>query len=129
MDNYDYSGKTADVDPNITLEEHPVGCGPTSYMAFSNLRNAKHEIEEILIMLNACDDLPQWADQMLAEATDRLSSVKSYILSQKDVQPIQHGSNHHNHETMEAVPMPQAPAHESMDHTAPTVYVEDYGGY
>jgi hypothetical protein len=44
-----------------------------------------HEINEILDMMNMQDDLPQWADQMLAEATDRLSTVKAYILSIKDV--------------------------------------------
>lgn len=129
MDNYDF-GKTAEVDPNITLEEHPVGAGPTSYMAFSNLRNAKHEIDEILVMLNACDDLPQWADQMLAEATDRLMSVKSYILSQKDVQPIQPSHHSHDHSLHQPPPMDPVPyPQDEPEPMMPTVYVEDYSAY
>ena len=85
---YDFTApvkNTAEVHPHVVLQEHPVGEGPVSYMAFGNLKNARHEIDEIMALLNHCDDLPQWADQMLAEATDRLQSVKSYILSIKDI--------------------------------------------
>jgi len=75
----------ADIHPEMVLQEHPVGDGPVSYMAIANLKNAMHEIHEILGLMNMCDDLPQWADQMLAEATDRLQTVKGYILSNKDI--------------------------------------------
>jgi len=91
MDDYDFSNTStkptimAEVRPEVVLQEHPVGDGPVSYMAVANLKNAMHEIHEILHLMNMCDDLPQWADQMLAEATDRLQTVKGYILSNKDV--------------------------------------------
>lgn len=84
MDNYDFR-RTSEVRSDVVIQEHPVGDGPVSYMAYANLKNARHEIDEISAMLNQCDDLPQWVDQMLAEATDRLNTVKSYILSIKDV--------------------------------------------
>jgi hypothetical protein len=85
MEDYDFSMTTSEVRPEVVLKEHPHDGGPVSYMAVGNLKNAMHEINEILDMMNMQDDLPQWADQMLAEATDRLSTVKAYILSIKDV--------------------------------------------
>jgi hypothetical protein len=88
----DYEVKTAYPKKEVTLKEHPVGPGePVSYMAYNNLTNSIHEITEILDLMNHCDDLPQWVDQMISEAADRLHKVKSYILSEKDVQPEHFG--------------------------------------
>ncbi len=72
------------VDPMITLEEHPVE-GVVSYMAVSNLRNAINDAQAILSMMNTCDDFPQWADQALAEASDRLTKIRKYVLGRKSV--------------------------------------------
>ena len=83
---YDFTDNkaTAAVNPMVTIEEHPKD-GPVSYMAFSNIKNAMHDLTELLCMMNECDDLPQWADQSLSEAADRISKVKRFVYGKKDV--------------------------------------------
>lgn len=85
--NYDRSvpSSTAMIDSSVVLQEHPNDGGPVSYMAFSNLKNLKHDLEEIMMMLNYCDDLPQWVDQAISEAADRIHKTKKYIYGRKDV--------------------------------------------
>ena len=84
--NYDRSlpESTAAADPSVTIQEHPVD-GPVSYMAFANLKNMRHDLMELMHLLNHCDDLPQWVAQCIAEAADRLSKAKRYVYSRKDV--------------------------------------------
>lgn len=81
------------IDPAITIEEHP-HTDPVSYMAHSNLVSIKHDVHELEHLLNSCDDLPQWVDQLISEAADRIGKAKRYIMSEKsmgehDVQMIQ----------------------------------------
>ena len=76
------------VDPQITITEHP-GVVPVSYMAHSNLVSILHDVQEIQSMMNDCDDLPQWVDQAIAEAADRMTKAKKYIMAEK--------SNDHDH--------------------------------
>lgn len=73
---------TVYIDPMVTIEEHK-GAVPVSYMAYSNTVNMMHDIMEIMQMMNNCDDLPQWVDQCLAEAADRVAKAKRYIMSEK----------------------------------------------
>ena len=89
MSNYDYRkanhshmAPTVHVDPSVTIEEHP-GVEPVSYMAYSNTVSMMHDIMEIMQMMNTCDDLPQWVDQALSEAADRVGKAKRYIMSEK----------------------------------------------
>ena len=86
---YDYDHSTpeatATVDPSVTLQEHPHDGGPVSYMAFSNLKNMHHDLVELMQMLNMCDELPQWVNQSISEAADRLAKAKRYIYGRKDV--------------------------------------------
>jgi hypothetical protein len=81
---YDFTAPdtAATVNPMVTIQEHPVD-GPVSYMAINNIKNAQRDAEELLLMINMCDDLPQWADQALSEAADRLSKIKRYVYSRK----------------------------------------------
>ena len=73
------------VNPQVTLQEHPHDGGPVSYMAFSNLKNMHHDLCELLEMLNYCDELPQWVNQSISEAADRLAKAKRYVYGRKDV--------------------------------------------
>lgn len=73
---------TVYIDPHVTIEEHH-GVQPVSYMAYSNTVNMLHDLMEIMQMMNNCDDLPQWVDQSLAEAADRVAKSKRYIMSEK----------------------------------------------
>lgn len=84
--NYDFSSEltVAHADPKVVIQEHPVD-GPVSYMAFSNLKNMVHDLCELMIMLNTQDDLPQWVDQSISEAADRLSKVKRFVYSRKNI--------------------------------------------
>lgn len=81
---YDHSGESGvmDVDPRVTIEEHH-GVEPVSYMAYSNVVSMMHDVMEIMQMMNNCDDLPQWVDQSLSEAADRVAKAKRYIMSEK----------------------------------------------
>ena len=76
---------TATVNPAITLQEHPRDGGPVSYMAIGNLKNMKHDLDELMYMLNLCDELPQWVSQSISEAADRISKAKRYVFSRKDI--------------------------------------------
>jgi len=80
------SNRASTVDPSITIEEHH-GVVPVSYMAYSNLVSIEHDVLEIRSMMNDCDDLPQWVDQSLAEAADRISKAKKFIMSEKSKLP------------------------------------------
>ena len=84
---YDYSNPeaTATVNPGVVLKEHPNDGSPVSYMAFSNLKNMHHDLCELLEMLNHCDELPQWVNQSISEAADRLAKAKRYVYGRKDV--------------------------------------------
>jgi len=103
MSNYDYrkahSGMepTMMVDPSVTIEEHP-GVEPVSYMAYSNTVSMMHDIMEIMQMMNTCDDLPQWVDQCLSEAADRVGKAKRYIMSEKTKGALPSAHDHaHQH--------------------------------
>ena len=72
------------VDPKVTIEEHP-HTDPVSYMAHSNLVALNHDVQELQEMINSCDDLPQWVDQLISEATDRIAKAKRYIMSEKTI--------------------------------------------
>ncbi len=103
MSNYDYRKAnsamkpTVMVDPSITIEEHP-GVDPVSYMAYSNTVTMMHDIMEIMQMMNNCDDLPQWVDQCLAEAADRVGKAKRYIMSEKSKGSMPSAHDHgHDH--------------------------------
>jgi hypothetical protein len=86
---YDYSTaeeeQVAAVNPSIVLREHPSDGGPVSYMAFANLKNMMHDMVELMEMLNMQDELPQWVQQSISEAADRLSKAKRYVYGRKDV--------------------------------------------
>lgn len=73
---------TVHVDPAVIIEEHP-GVSPVSYMAYSNTVSMLHDIMEIMEMMNNCDELPQWVDQSLSEAADRVGKAKRYIMGEK----------------------------------------------
>lgn len=70
------------VDPSVVIEEHE-GVHPVSYMAHSNLKNICHDSTELLSIMNDEDDLPQWADEMLALAKNNVSKVLGYVRSEK----------------------------------------------
>jgi hypothetical protein len=70
------------LDPNVVIEEHP-GVFPVSYMAYSNTVTMMHDVMEIMQLMNNCDDLPQWVDQCLSEAADRVAKAKRYIMGEK----------------------------------------------
>ena len=81
--NYDFrQANTSMVDPMVTIEEHP-GVDPVSYMAYQNIVSIMHDANEIMEMMNSCDDLPQWVDQCLSEAADRVGKAKRYIMGEK----------------------------------------------
>jgi len=81
--NYDFRrANTTMVDPMVTIEEHP-GVEPVSYMAYQNIVSIMHDANEIMEMMNSCDDLPQWVDQCLSEAADRVGKAKRYIMGEK----------------------------------------------
>jgi len=82
---YDTVENTAMMDPSVILREHPRDGGPVSYMAFSNVKNMCHDLIELMEMLNMNDELPQWVNQSLSEAADRVSKAKRYVFGQKDV--------------------------------------------
>lgn len=84
--NYDRSvpEATAAVNPSVVIEEHPKD-GPVSYMAISNLKNMQHDLNEIMMLINYCDELPQWVNQTISEAADRLNKAKRFIYGKKDV--------------------------------------------
>ena len=85
---YDYMAageEVGGVDPSVVLHEHPNDGGPVSYMAFSNLKNMMHDMVELMEMLNMQDELPQWVNQSISEAADRLAKAKKYIYGRKDV--------------------------------------------
>lgn len=84
-DSYDYSDATAAVNPGVVIQEHPRECGPVSYMAFSNLKNMMHDMLELMEMLNQEDELPQWTQQAISEAADRVSKVKRFVYGRKDI--------------------------------------------
>lgn len=69
----------------IIIEEHEVS--PKSYMAFSNLKNIINDSHETLSLLNEQDDLPQWVDEQIATAKDRLRKALDYIRSEKQDGP------------------------------------------
>lgn len=71
-----------EVDPDIVVEEHK-GVEPVSYMAHSNLKNIIMDASELLSIMNAKDDLPQWADEALAIAKTNVSKIFGYVRSQK----------------------------------------------
>ena len=84
--NYDFSSEesVSMVNPSVVIHEHPID-GPVSYMSYSNLTNMIHDIMEMMEMLNMCDELPQWVDQSISEAADRISKAKRYVYSRKNV--------------------------------------------
>ena len=71
-----------DVDPNEIVEEHQ-GVKPVSYMAYSNLKNIIADATELLSIMNSKDDLPQWADELLAIAKNNVTKALGYIRSEK----------------------------------------------
>lgn len=77
------------IDPQVTIMEHS-DVSPVSYMAYSNLVSILHDVQEIQSMMNECDDLPQWVDQAIAEAADRMTKAKKFIMSEK-VSDASHG--------------------------------------
>lgn len=87
------------LDPNVVIEEHP-GVFPVSYMAYSNTVTMMHDVMEIMQLMNNCDDLPQWVDQCLSEAADRVAKAKRYIMGEKSKgsMPSVHDHDHdHDH--------------------------------
>lgn len=69
-------------DPKVVIEEHE-GVEPVSYMAHSNLKNIISDASELLSILNAQDDLPQWTDELLAVAKNNISKALGYVRSEK----------------------------------------------
>ena len=72
------------LDPDVVVEEHE-GVEPVSYMAFSNLKNLVHDSTELLSIMNEEDDLPQWADELLAVSKNNVNKALSYVRSEKTV--------------------------------------------
>lgn len=72
------------LDPDVVVEEHK-GVEPVSYMAFSNLKNLVHDSTELLSIMNEEDDLPQWADELLAVSKNNVNKALSYVRSEKTV--------------------------------------------
>lgn len=70
------------VNSEVIIQEHP-GVDPVSYMAKSNIVTMQHGLKEIVEMMNPKDDLPQWVDQALSEAADRVEKARKYIMSEK----------------------------------------------
>jgi len=56
---------------------------PVSYMAFSNLKNCIANASELLALMNEQDDLPAWADEMVALSNHNLTKVLGYVRSMK----------------------------------------------
>lgn len=75
------STKKSSVDPSVVLQEHDKM--PRSYMAYSNLHNVQEDAGQLEHLMNPQDDLPQWADQMLARAQDNVADVLDYVRSEK----------------------------------------------
>lgn len=71
-----------EIDPSVVVEEHE-GVEPVSYMAYSNLKNIIMDATELLSIMNAEDDLPQWADEALAIAKMNVTKILGYVRSQK----------------------------------------------
>lgn len=72
------------IDPDVVVEEHE-GVSPVSYMACSNLKNIVHDATELLSIMNEEDDLPQWADELLAVSKHNLNKALSYVRSEKTI--------------------------------------------
>jgi hypothetical protein len=70
------------VDSGVVIEEHK-GAKPVSYMAYSNLKNIITDASELLSIMNAQDDLPQWADESLAIAKNNVNKILGYVRSEK----------------------------------------------
>jgi len=78
----EFEEKLSKVDPDVVITEHE-GIEPTAYMAFSNLKNIIADASELLGMLNEKDQLPQWADESLANAKMNVSKIMGYVRSEK----------------------------------------------
>lgn len=78
----DFEKKLDLVNPSVVIEEHE-GVDPVSYMAHSNLKNIIADASELLSLLNAQDDLPQWTDELLAIAKNNISKALGYVRSEK----------------------------------------------
>jgi hypothetical protein len=70
------------IDKSVVVEEHE-GVEPTSYMAYSNLKNIIADSSELLSILNSKDDLPQWVDELLAIAKSNITKALGYVRAQK----------------------------------------------
>jgi cell division protein FtsN len=78
------STKKSSVDPSVVLQEHDKM--PRSYMAYSNLHNVQEDAGQLEHLMNPQDDLPQWADQMLARAQDNVADVLDYVRAEKSAE-------------------------------------------
>jgi hypothetical protein len=74
--------KLQKIDPSYVVEEHE-GTDPVSYMAYSNLKNIINDATELLSIMNAQDDLPQWTDELLAVAKNNVTKALGYVRSEK----------------------------------------------
>lgn len=76
-----FAEKLQEVDSSIVVKEHE-GVDP-SYMVVSNLENILSDAKELLSIMNAEDDLPAWADEMVSLSKNNLSKVLDYVRSEK----------------------------------------------
>lgn len=74
--------KKLKIDPSVVIEEHE-NVEPISYMAHSNLKNIVNDATELLSIMNSNDDLPQWADELLAIAKHNINKTLGYVRSEK----------------------------------------------
>lgn len=80
MDSEDFD---IDVNPEVVLHEHEESDRPVSYMVYSNLKNSIMDASELLSLMNEDDELPAWADEMLAISKNNINKVLSYVRSVK----------------------------------------------
>lgn len=77
-----FDDKLQQVNPELIVKEHD-NLVPISYMAFNNLKNIINEATQLLAIMNTKDDLPQWADELLAIAKNNVSKTLDYVRSEK----------------------------------------------
>jgi len=81
--NFDMDSADIEIDPDVILHEHETTDRPVSYMAFGNLKNSILDASELLSLMNEDDELPAWADEMLALAKNNINKVLGYVRSVK----------------------------------------------
>jgi len=78
----EFEDKIKKIDPSIVIEEHE-NVEPVSYMAYSNLKSIINDASELLSIMNAKDDLPQWADELLAISKNNINKALGFVRSEK----------------------------------------------